>query len=357
MIATRLLRALGGTLGLCRPLILEDLPSPTETQSIIQRERQRADRTQGQLTLLTFRPPAGAATSRYLSTLVALLQRRLRNTDELGWLDGDTLAAILPHTGLEGASKVHQDVCASLPEGQSQPQCQVYLYPHPPGDSHRLDESRAESQTPVASLEPLLAQPISLFKRTIDILVAAIALLLLLPLLLVVALLVRLTSPGPIFFCQWRSGRGGRPFLMFKFRTMSVDAESRQAELRARSEQDGPAFKLKHDPRVTSLGRFLRKTSLDELPQLWNVLIGDMSLVGPRPLPCQETASCEPWHRQRLMVVPGLTCIWQVEGRSRVSFAEWMRMDLQYVRSRSVQQDLKLLLLTVPAVLLQKGAQ
>jgi lipopolysaccharide/colanic/teichoic acid biosynthesis glycosyltransferase len=122
------------------------------------------------------------------------------------------------------------------------------------------------------------------------------------------------------------------------------------------NEQDGPAFKIKNDPRITRVGRLIRSTSIDELPQLWNVLRGDMSLVGPRPLPCNETESCHGWLRQRLDVTPGLTCIWQVRGRSKVSFADWVRMDVQYIRSRSLGGDVKLLLQTVPAVVSRKGA-
>src|SRR5262249_21379046 len=134
------------------------------------------------------------------------------------------------------------------------------------------------------------------------------------------------------------------------------DAEAKKKELLALNEQDGPAFKIKRDPRITPLGRLLRATSIDELPQLINVLLGDMSLVGPRPLPCHETAGCASWQRQRLDVTPGLTCIWQIKGRSRVSFADWVRMDIQYIRNTSLLQDLKLLLMTVPALLLRKGA-
>src|SRR5262249_45710025 len=156
------------------------------------------------------------------------------------------------------------------------------------------------------------------------------------PLLAVIALAVKATSRGPVLFWQRRSGHGGRPFWMCKFRTMVVNAEAQKANLKSQSEQDGPAFKMRNDPRVTPLGRVLRVTSLDELPQLWNILAGDMSLVGPRPLPCDETSECEPWHRQRLLVRPGLTCIWQVHGRSRVSFTDWMRMDVRYIRSRSL---------------------
>ncbi len=152
---------------------------------------------------------------------------------------------------------------------------------------------------------------------------------------MLIAAAIKFTSPGPVFFRQSRSGRGGRPFFMYKFRSMVVDAEESKSELLTLNEQDGPAFKLTSDPRVTRLGQFLRDTSLDELPQLINVFKGDMSLVGPRPLPCEETAGCLDWQRRRLDVTPGLTCIWQVRGRSRVTFNEWVRMDLQYVRRQS----------------------
>jgi lipopolysaccharide/colanic/teichoic acid biosynthesis glycosyltransferase len=203
----------------------------------------------------------------------------------------------------------------------------------------------------------LFVQAIPPWKRAIDVLGAAIGIVLLSPILLLFAAAIKISSTGPVLFTQWRSGRGGRPFLMYKFRSMVVDAEERKSELISLNEQDGPAFKLTADPRVTRLGQFLRDTSIDELPQLWNVLKGDMSLVGPRPLPCKETASCLDWQRRRLDVTPGLTCIWQVRGRSQVTFNEWVRMDLQYVRERSFWEDIKILVTTVPAVLLRRGAK
>jgi lipopolysaccharide/colanic/teichoic acid biosynthesis glycosyltransferase len=138
---------------------------------------------------------------------------------------------------------------------------------------------------------------------------------------------------------------------------MRDGAHSEQEALRGENEQDGPAFKITNDPRVTLVGRILRKTSIDELPQLWNVLRGEMSLVGPRPLPCEESRNCESWQRRRLDVTPGLTCIWQVRGRSQVSFPEWMRMDLAYTKVRTFWHDVKLILATVPAVLLRRGAK
>jgi lipopolysaccharide/colanic/teichoic acid biosynthesis glycosyltransferase len=175
--------------------------------------------------------------------------------------------------------------------------------------------------------------------------------------MLAAAIAIKLSSHGPILFAQRRAGLGGQPFTIYKFRTMVVDAEQRKASLKGLNEQDGPAFKMKHDPRITRIGRLLRTTSLDELPQLWNVLKGDMSLVGPRPLPCDESDAARLWHRQRLDVTPGLTCIWQIRGRNSVTFDQWMRMDMEYVRRRTLWHDLRLLLETIPAVLFSRGAR
>jgi lipopolysaccharide/colanic/teichoic acid biosynthesis glycosyltransferase len=210
---------------------------------------------------------------------------------------------------------------------------------------------------PAASVRDLLVRPLPVWKRVLDVLGAVVALMLFAPLLIVAALGIRVTSKGPVIFRQKRAGLGGRPFTIYKFRTMHVNAEAEQAALRTVNEQDGPAFKLKNDPRVFGWGKFLRKTSIDELPQLWNVLKGDMSLVGPRPLPVAESDACAAWQKRRLDVTPGLTCIWQIKGRSTVTFAEWVRMDVAYIRRRTPLHDLLILLKTVPAVLLRKGAK
>ena len=196
-------------------------------------------------------------------------------------------------------------------------------------------------------------------KQLIDVL-GALALLLVLALPLgLVALLIRLTSPGPALFRQQRSGLNGRPFTMLKFRSMSSDAEQRQQELAAFNEMEGPVFKITHDPRITPVGRFLRKYSIDEFPQLWNVLRGEMSLVGPRPLPVDEVRRFNDLaHRRRLSVKPGLTCLWQVRGRNNVKdFRDWVRLDLEYIDNWSLWLDLKILLRTIPVVLLGTGAK
>ena len=204
-----------------------------------------------------------------------------------------------------------------------------------------------------------MVAPCPLWKRTMDVAISAITLAAVSPILAVAYVLVRLDSPGPAIFSQTRMGLGGAPFTMYKFRTMVQDAENQLADLQEQNERKGgPAFKIKHDPRVTRLGRVLRRYSIDELPQLFNVLVGDMSLVGPRPLASDEDMDekFEPWHLARVQVKPGLTCIWQVTSRDDEDFDNWMRLDVQYIRERSFWLDLELLFKTIPALLTGRGA-
>jgi exopolysaccharide biosynthesis polyprenyl glycosylphosphotransferase len=194
-------------------------------------------------------------------------------------------------------------------------------------------------------------------KRLVDIVISVAMSLLLLPVFLLTALLIRLTSPGPVFFVQKRLGLNKRHFGMYKFRTMVADAEKRMREIEHLNEVSGPVFKIKNDPRITPVGRFLRKTSIDELPQLFNVLKGDMSLVGPRPLPLRDYEGfSEDWQRRRFSVRPGVTCLWQIGGRSSISFEQWMELDLQYIDKWSLLLDFEILLKTIPAVLKGSGA-
>jgi exopolysaccharide biosynthesis polyprenyl glycosylphosphotransferase len=193
-------------------------------------------------------------------------------------------------------------------------------------------------------------------KRALDIAGSAGVLWVLFPFLLTIAALVRLTSKGPVFFRQVRVGRHGEQFNMLKFRSMVANAEELKAGLEKLNEQNGPVFKIKQDPRVTPLGRIMRRYSIDELPQLVNVLRGDMTLVGPRPPVPQEVAQYEPWQWRRLSVPPGLTCLWQVSGRNEIAFQDWMYLDLQYIDHQNLGQDLTLLLRTVPAVMSGRGS-
>ena len=193
-------------------------------------------------------------------------------------------------------------------------------------------------------------------KRALDIVLAVLGLVALSPVFLVVSLVMVMAEGRPVVFRQIRVGLHGRPFSIVKFRTMTPDAEARYEDVAALSDTRGAAFKMKDDPRVTRVGRFLRKTSIDELPQLWNVLRGDMSIVGPRPAPPREVAEYDVWHRRRLSMKPGITGPWQVNGRNNIDFDRWMRMDLQYIDEWSPSLDLKILLRTIPAVLLGRGA-
>ncbi len=211
---------------------------------------------------------------------------------------------------------------------------------------------------PVITFSATPEHALALFvKRSLDVVISAALLLFLLPLLVLVGMLVKLTSRGPVIYRQVRCGLYGRRFLLYKFRSMNQGAEDVLWEIKHLNEMDGPVFKMRNDPRVTPFGRFLRKSSIDELPQLWNVLKGDMSLVGPRaPLP-EEVREYTRWQRRRLSVKPGITCLWQVSGRSEVDFHEWMKLDLQYIDNWSLILDLKILLRTFPVVILGKGAR
>ena len=210
--------------------------------------------------------------------------------------------------------------------------------------------------TPVSAERPPLRRACRAVKRTLDLLGSALGLIVLAPLLALIAILIKLTSRGPVLFHQERAGIGGEPFLLFKFRSMRIDAELERRELEHRNEMDGPIFKMRHDPRITRLGRVLRRSSLDELPQLVNVLLGQMSLVGPRPLPIDEARHLDPEHQRRHAVRPGLTGLWQVRGRNDLPYAEMMALDLQYVQQCSLRLDLRILIATLPAVVTGRGA-
>ena len=194
-------------------------------------------------------------------------------------------------------------------------------------------------------------------KRSIDILGSLVGMILLSPVYLAIAAAVKFTSPGPVIFSQTRVGRYGRHFRFYKFRSMRVDAEAQKAALLAKNEsKDGVIFKMKDDPRITKVGKFLRRTSLDELPQLWNVFIGDMSLVGPRPPVPSEVAEYTLEDRKRLDVIPGITCLWQIKGRSDIPFNEQVRLDKEYILAPGFWKDVKILLKTIPAIIGGKGA-
>ena len=193
-------------------------------------------------------------------------------------------------------------------------------------------------------------------KRVIDVVCSFVGVLVLSPLFIVIAIIIKFTSKGPVFFSQKRVGRDGKEFKMYKFRSMVVNAEELKEKLAAQNEMSGPMFKMKDDPRVTKVGKFIRKTSIDELPQLLNVLKGDMSLVGPRPSLPKEVAQFEDWMYRRLEVKPGLTCYWQVSGRNNIDFEDWMKLDIRYVKERNLWIDIKLIFKTVGVLFGDKNA-
>lgn len=354
--------------------------STQEMLKRLTRERARSDRTGRSFSLVLFHADAAdTAHQRALHHVTA----HARLTDEVGWYDDAHFCALLAETGTDGATTFARRVCGTLADDGVHLRPSILVYPvtrpglsnatrdddsapdHPGGGDGGTDQADARSRDPDRTPAPLIAEPVEVsfaqplpwWKRLIDVTGAGLAILLFSPLILLAALAVRVSSPGPAIFTQERAGLGGRPFRMYKFRTMVKDAEQQRDILMPLNEQDGPAFKLTRDPRITRVGWWLRKTSIDELPQLWNVLKGDMTLVGPRPLPCRESDACQQWHRARLDVTPGLTCIWQVKGRCNTNFDRWVRMDLDYAQRRSLWMDLKLIAMTVPAVLLQRGAK
>ena len=221
----------------------------------------------------------------------------------------------------------------------------------PPPRITRFDSQAALSFAPVHHTPSKLAA-----KRTIDVIGASIGLLLAAPVILVVAIAIRWDSPGPVFFGQTRCGLNGRRFRCWKLRTMCVDAEEQQQALAHMNEMQGPVFKITDDPRVTAVGRVLRRFSLDELPQLWNVFTGEMSIVGPRPPVPDEVAQYGESDRRRISMRPGLTCLWQINGRNSINFPEWVKLDLEYIDSWSLNKDLKIMLKTIPAVFRGTGA-
>lgn len=221
----------------------------------------------------------------------------------------------------------------------------------------RFQRTRANQRLRLAlSWWVIRTKLLSRLKRVLDVTVAVIAIILTSPIMLMTALLIKLESPGPVIFKQVRVGKDGEHFYCYKFRSMYVDAEQRLRELQAKNEADGPVFKMKRDPRVTRVGRVIRKLSIDELPQLFNVLKGEMSLVGPRPALPSEVAKYTYEQIGRLHAIPGITGLQQVSGRSDLDFKRWVELDLQYIAEQSIWKDIEILLRTIPAVLLGRGA-
>jgi lipopolysaccharide/colanic/teichoic acid biosynthesis glycosyltransferase len=344
-------------------LIHEDL-----FRDVLVRERKRADRFEQPLLLVTVTPASEGSTDGSTGTwgaAVDALVAAKRDTDIVGWLESGSVLDVGPdhaesmndigvRVASELAARTARDASASFSVA-------VHAYNHGAADADSLPDV-SQVQRRAVMRDGL--------KRSLDVLGSAALLVLLAPLaplFLLIAAIVKLTSPGPVFFRQQRIGEAARPFTMLKFRTMRADADSslHQAYVSqfisagaaaAGAQQDAP-FKIANDPRVTRVGSLLRKTSFDELPQLWNVLLGDMSLVGPRPPLAYEVERYKPWHLRRVLEArPGITGLWQVRGRSRTTFDDMVRLDLRYARTCSAWTDIKILLATPKAVISGKGA-
>jgi lipopolysaccharide/colanic/teichoic acid biosynthesis glycosyltransferase len=336
-------------------------------QSQLRSEKLRADRSKAPLSLVICRladPEARANASRMRD----LLARSKRETDVLGHLGSGVFAVICPDTGEKGISRFVERINGNGEHLSYSIESATY-----PND---LFEGFAAPATRVHGPSPLMlgGRGASItgsywLKRPMDIVGSALALLIFSPLMLLTALTVKLSSRGPIIFRQTRLGKGGVPFVFYKFRSMATNGDDRihrefvtkliKGEHEKLNQQEAvePMYKIKADPRVTPVGRFIRKTSIDELPQLFNVLKGEMSLIGPRPPLPYEAESYQSWHLRRVLDIrPGITGLWQVEGRSKVSFDEMVRMDLRYVRGCSLLMDVKILAKTVLAVLNCRGA-
>lgn len=319
------------------------------------REKGRADRTEEALTLIVLGVTDSFEEDR--EALLDYLQKRLRLTDELGWMDENHLVILLPATTGHEARIVAGSIKVAMGKARERFSCIVYS--DQPGSPEDLESEEEEVELwdgEIEPLSPLFLVPMPKGKRALDMLGAGVLLLLALPIMLLTAIAIRLESRGPIIFRQTRVGQGGRSFTLLKFRSMVVDAEELQAKLADKNLRDGPAFKIENDPRITRIGRFIRATGVDELPQLINVLRGEMTLVGPRPPIPHEVHSYEEWQKARLRVVGGLTCIWQVDGRlENVSFRDWMRMDIRYGSQFSPVRDLGLIARTAWVVLFVRG--
>jgi len=338
---------------------------------VIQRERSRADRNGSVLSLVIIDLNFDDSPSLSLEAFLDFLGQRLRISDSYGVFEDGRPAVVLPETDADGAWTVADDIAQHLDRKDGREVCVVYTYPGQGADDYPADRNgngavegrrpstngkNGKSERPALLMGELFCQPLPTWKRALDVAVSVTALVVLLPVLAAVAALIKLTSKGPVIFRQTRSGLGGRTFELYKFRSMVENAEALRDELTDQNEVSGPVFKMERDPRITTVGRWLRKSSLDELPQLWNVLRGDMSLVGPRPPIPAETLEYDGWQRRRLEVTPGITCIWQVSGRSNVPFIEWMRMDIRYARRITPWGDFLILLKTAPAILSGDGA-
>jgi exopolysaccharide biosynthesis polyprenyl glycosylphosphotransferase len=340
-------------------------------KGVLIRERRRADRSNEQLLLISISTTQAASERASIwSAVFNVVNECTRESDVTGWLEnGRTVGVIISGVRRSGAGvapRVQARVLGALARRLTARLLGMIAVGVSVHHGHVEPEAEAHRPMPGLDYEAYTPRWYGVLKRALDIVASLALILVMLPVFLVVALLVKLTSRGPVFFRQIRIGYQGRPFTMLKFRTMRVNVDHKlhqefvtnfiKSAATAKT-TDEPIFKIARDPRVTTVGRILRKTSLDELPQFWNVLRGEMSLVGPRPPLPYEVEHYESWHRRRVFEAkPGVTGLWQVTGRSRTTFDDMVRLDLRYVKTCSLSTDLKILLATPAAVITGKGA-
>jgi len=354
--------------------------APSEFEAAFELETTRSERGGHSLALVVFAVRVGNDDRFQMDPLLEAIWARKRQFDTVGRLDTNRIGVLLPYTGSTGAWIFAEDVARRLGQGGIKVFTSVSSNEGDDDSGERVESPlpRMPKAKPVVAeehdvepaTEPVVAEKAALAsasserahaqfdmfshfergpsaaKRAIDVVGSAFALLMLSPVFAVTALAIKASSPGPVFFRQRRAGLLGRPFELIKFRSMYLDAEERKRELMHLNEMDGPAFKMKNDPRITPVGRWIRRLSVDEFPQFYNVLRGDMSLVGPRPPTLDELPEYERWHLRRLTRPGGLTCIWQTSGRNQIAFQEWMRMDMRYMKRASLATDAKLILKT-----------
>ncbi len=380
----------------------QKIHSVPETRRVLDRERYRSDRNGHDLSLILFQIDPGDESLGKNCHFLHLLTQRVRCYDEIGWYDAARLVVILPYTSAPGAERLAKDLENAMAPLYEPLPYSIHSYPSDwlaspdrlpsggEGDARTADGNRRNGQARVAPVPTPLSQQrngtgsvtyfiprrmqrqfnpwpaadpgfmfgdrLPFWKRAVDVVSATAALVALSPMLVIVAAAIKMTSPGPVFFMQERTGHNCRRFKMYKFRTMVDGASAMLDRVRHLNEMNGPLIKIERDPRLTPIGRLLRKTSLDELPQLINVLKGDMTLIGPRALSPKPT-EFDRWQLSRFKVVPGIACAWQAERRGDVDFNAWMRSDLNYIREISPWNDFSLLLRTVLGVVLCRGGR
>jgi lipopolysaccharide/colanic/teichoic acid biosynthesis glycosyltransferase len=355
-------------------LLVEGIHSIQIFRSFLVHERAMAERFSYGVCVVAFPFTGAERTTRNARLFSRICANRLRTTDVIGWLDDTTAAVLLARTPVPGATLVADQIVRQMSEAGVELDYRIYSYPNDPppglppsssggtrppaatpepGEAPAAPPPAVPPPLPPLALDDLYARPLPAWKRAADLLLALIALVLLAPLMALIALFIQIVSPGPIFFCQERVGFLGRRFMLYKFRSMKPATSQRTHEqhLAKLIRDDATLAKLDHrDTRLIPLGKIFRASALDELPQLFNVLRGDMSFIGPRPCVPYEYDKFDTWHRSRCLAYPGLTGLWQVSGKNKTTFTEMMRLDNAYARRPTAWRDLRILLLTLPVV-------